>query len=262
MKNVIAFVQARMSSTRLPGKVFFEFGNQNMLKVVVDRVRHSNIVEEVVVVTSFELEDDVIADYCKKVNVPCFRGPLQDVLARFYQASISNDKPRIIVRITADCPFVDPTLIDLMLLEFMNSDLDYLANSAPPPGTFPDGLDVEIFTFEALERAYFETFLPSDREHVTFYFWKSGRFKTSRYDYHEDFSSLRFTVDYIEDYEVLCNIYQRLSNLDSVFSLDTLLKFVKANKLDLPNSKLRNSGWESSKVKDIEYLKEHKGLNQ
>jgi spore coat polysaccharide biosynthesis protein SpsF (cytidylyltransferase family) len=238
----------------LPGKVFLNFGSKNMLKTVVDRVKYSKKVDEVIVVTSVEPEDDSIANFCKVENILFFRGSLQDVLGRYYNAAIFYGKPRIIVRITADCPFVDASLIDLMLDSFIDSNLDYLANSAPPPGTFPDGLDVEIFTFKALERAHYESFLPSDREHVTFYFWKSGSFNISRHNLHTDFSHLRFTVDYIEDYRVLKNIHERLSLIDPMFNLDSLLEFVALNELVLPDSRLRNSGWETSKARDLKYM--------
>ena len=258
--SIVVFIQARTSSTRLPGKIFLNFGSRNMLKTVVDRVSYSKLVDKVIVVTSDEPEDNATANFCESENIAFFRGPLQDVLARFYHAAIYYNRPKIIVRVTADCPFIDASLIDLMLYKFTNSDLDYLANSAPPPGTFPDGLDVEIFTFEALERAHKESFLPSDREHVTFYFWKSGRFKTSRHDFHDDFSNLRFTVDYLEDYQLLRNIHERLSCMDEMFNLDTLLEFVKSNKLELPDSRLRNLGWESSKARDRKYMSGQKEL--
>jgi spore coat polysaccharide biosynthesis protein SpsF len=258
---VIAFVQARFGSSRLQGKIFLDFGNQTMLSTVVNRVKNSKKIDEVVVVTSLELQDDRVATYCETQDIACFRGPLQDVLARFYLAAISHGKPKIIVRITADCPFVDPSLIDSMLDTFMDSDLDYLANSAPPPGTFPDGLDIEIFTFEALQRAYFESFLPSDREHVTFYFWKSGKFKTYRYDLPQDFSHLRFTVDYLDDYRLLRNVHEQLTKINPMFNLVSLLEFIAVNSFELPDAQLRNSGWEPSKKSDHEYLIERKDFD-
>jgi spore coat polysaccharide biosynthesis protein SpsF len=261
MSKVAALIQARSNSTRLPGKILLDFGPNTVLKAVVDRVKYSKKVDEVLVVTSFEKEDDVVEAYCKTIETNCYRGPLHDVLARFYQAAISCGKPQVIVRITADCPFVDPSLIDSMLSFFEDSNLDYLANSAPPPGTFPDGLDVEIFTFKALQRAHLESFLPSDREHVTFYFWKSGLFKTLRYDSPEDNSEFRFTIDYPEDYRILRNIYEEVCSINPMFNLDLLLQFVKQNNSELPSAALRNSGWESSEAKDQHFLSNQSELD-
>lgn len=261
MPKVVALIQARTNSTRLPGKILLDFGPDTVLKAVVDRVKNSKKIEDVVVVTSLEKDDDVVETYCKTIETKCYRGPLHDVLARFYQAAISCGKPQVIVRITADCPFVDPSLIDSMLVFFEDSNLDYLANSAPPPGTFPDGLDVEIFSFKALERAHLESFLPSEREHVTFYFWKSGLFKTLRYESPEDNSQFRFTIDYPEDYTLLRKIYEEVFSINPMFDLDFLLQFVKQNNLELPSSALRNSGWESSKVKDRYFLSNQSELD-
>lgn len=254
MRKTSLFIQARTSSSRLPGKVMLQFDNKTMLETVICRASAARLVDEVIVVTSNEPEDDIIQELCQKQCVPFYRGPLEDVLSRFYQAALYFDRPDTIVRITADCPFIDPNVIDAMLREFSRLDIDYMGNSAPPPGTFPDGLDVEIFTFEALCRANKEALLPSEREHVTFYFWKSGCFKTYRFDRLDDVSKLRFTIDYREDYELLEPIHRQLTAKFGVFSLELLLEKIVESNLDLPDGKLRNRGWRDSQKKDEEFL--------
>ena len=254
MNNSIVFIQARTNSSRLPRKIFLEFGDQTMLQTVVGRVHGSKKINGVVVLTSDETIDDAVEIHCKSFGVEVFRGPLDDVLTRYYQAAQKYNRPNAIVRVTADCPFIDPAVIDSMLDNFFASGLDYLANTAPPPGTFPDGLDVEIFTFDALEKAYIEARLPSEREHVTFYFWKSGKFKTSRFDLSHDYSNFRFTIDYKEDYNLLSPIHKELSRENILFNLDSLIKYVTDNKTKLPSNRLRNKGWEASKVKDQSYI--------
>ena len=244
-------MQARTGSTRLPGKVFYKFGDRTMLELILDRVKSVEKIDTVAVLTTNEKSDDPIEQFCRSKSVPYFRGSNEDVLSRFYFGAKFFMKPRVIIRVTSDCPFIDPKVIDEMLEYFYTSNLEYLANTVPPPGTYPDGLDVEIFTFDALEKAYFSARLPSEREHVTFYLWKTNKFNTERYDYSIDLSNLRLTVDYYEDYRLLKNLYEKLISVHPNYSLDSLNRFIIKNQIELPSPELRNSGWKISEMKDL-----------
>ena len=151
MGKVVAIVQARMGSTRLPGKVLMDISGWSMLWHVVNRVRQAKWVDKVVVATSGSVSDDPVATLCEQEGIPCFRGSEDDVLDRYYQAA-KWIGANVIVRITADCPLIDPYVVDDVVKHYVDGDYDYVSNTAPP--TFPDGLDIEVFSFEALERAW------------------------------------------------------------------------------------------------------------
>ncbi len=189
-KKTLAIIQARMNSTRLPGKVLKLIDTRPMLGYMAERVSSASEVDDYVIATSVEVSDDPIEEFCINNGIPVFRGNNEDVLDRFYHASkITNAK--IIIRLTGDCPLVDPNIINKMVRIFKKNSYDYLANTAPPEEiTFPEGMDVEIFTKEALKKAWNEAEKPSEREHVTFYFWKNKNlFSTFRYDRGENYSS-------------------------------------------------------------------------
>ncbi len=178
--NVVAIIQARMSSSRLPGKVLLDIAGKPMLQWVVERVRQAPGVSEVVVATTDNPADDPIEEFCVKNNILIFRGNQFDVLDRYYQtAKLVNAD--VIVRVTADCPLIDPNEVDNLLNEFFERKVDFAANRLPPPWhrTFPIGLDVEIASFAALERAWNEATEIHDREHVMPYLYEvEGRFST------------------------------------------------------------------------------------
>ena len=163
-RRVVAIVQARMSSRRLPGKVLTQLAGSPVLALVVGRLRRATLVDEVVVATSTDPSDDPIADWCAVSGTRCYRGSLDDVLDRFLGATRASDATHV-VRITADCPLIDPDLVDLVIRTTVEQDLDYCGLA----GEFPDGLDCEVMTRSALERAGVEAMLPSEREHVTPY---------------------------------------------------------------------------------------------
>lgn len=200
--KTVAIIQARMGSTRLPGKVLAEVQGRALLTLMLERVGRAASLDEACVATSTLPEDDPIAALCAKHGVACFRGSLPDVLDRYYHCSLERSAERI-VRLTADCPLIDPGVIDEVVGLLGSSGADYVANTAPPPSTFPNGMDVEAFSFTALERAWREAQKPSEREHVTFYLWKSGLFDTRRLDLTPSLAHLRLTVDYPEDLEVI-----------------------------------------------------------
>jgi len=202
--KVVAIVQARTGSTRLPNKVMKPIGGVPMIGLLLSRLRCAKEVNEVVVATSVSAGNRPLVDYVRSLGYACVEGSESDVLDRYVQAGRAHAAD-IMVRITGDCPLVDPELVDEMVRDFKASSFDYLCNNYPP--TFPDGLDVEVFTLNALERAHRETAKQFDREHVTPYFRTQGLFKTSTIRNPEDLSALRWTVDEACDLEVVDAVF-------------------------------------------------------
>ncbi len=253
---VTAIIQARMSSTRLPGKVLKVIDDRPMLFYMLERVAQAQQIDQVVLATSSEKEDDEIVDFCRRQEVLCFRGNLDDVLDRYYQAAKSfNGDP--VVRLTADCPIIDPQVIDSLIEIFKDGQFDYVANTCPPEGmTYPEGMDVEIFSFHALEKAWKETVKPSDREHVTFYFWKNPNlFSIFRHDLHRSFADYRLTVDYPQDFDAISRILNHFYPERPFFTMEEVIAYLDEH----PDIKSLNdhiesfSGWQSAFEKDREF---------
>jgi len=227
----IAIIQARMGSSRLPGKVLMPLDGKPILKYQIERVVKAQTIDKVVVATSNLEQDDVIFNFCISENIECYRGSEDDVLSRYYDAAIKFQAKNII-RLTADCPFTDPMIIDEVVNKFLNEKLDYAANTVPPEtSTFPDGSDVEVFTLSALTTAYEEAVLPADREHVTFYFWKgeeAQKFKTGQYGQAVNDSRYRVTVDYPEDYELAKKLAQLIKQANVFGDLPFILDALKS----------------------------------
>jgi spore coat polysaccharide biosynthesis protein SpsF len=201
---IIAIIQARMGSTRLPGKVLMEVNGRPLLAYQLDRISKSKKLDKVIVATSTLEKDNAIENFCKDYGVDCYRGSENDVLGRYYKCAIKNNA-EVVVRLTADCPFSDPNVIDSVVSLYQRTLCDYAANTVPPETShWPDGSDVEVFSMSALEKAYLGASKLEDREHVTFYFWKYSNldFNTVQLKNYEDWSNFRFTVDYIEDFKV------------------------------------------------------------
>ncbi|MCK4542952.1 MAG: glycosyltransferase family protein [Spirochaetales bacterium] len=235
---IAAIIQARMGSTRLPGKVLKEVNGKPLLMYQVERVRESKLLDKVIVATSALPKDDVITDFCERNNIDCFRGSENDVLSRYYECA-KKYKADIIVRLTADCPLLDPMVIDRVISMFQKEKADYAANTAPPKTTrFPNGSDVEVFSIHALERAFIECKDLHDREHVTFYFWRyDNNFKTIQMSQGVDWSKYRFTVDYPEDLEVVEYIFQELGKKGSFGHLPEIVDIIDA----APEIKAKNA---------------------
>jgi spore coat polysaccharide biosynthesis protein SpsF len=222
--KTVAIIQARMSSSRLPGKVLRLVGSQPMLARVVARASRARLVDEVMVATTTDPSDEPIAEYCEKAGITCFRGNLYDVLDRYYQAAKLSGAS-VIVRLTADCPFIDPEEIDRTITHFHLTCADFSANRLPPPfrRTTAIGMDTEVVSFVALERAWQEAAEPFEREHVMPYLYDMpGRFKISVADWEKDLSHLRFTVDTPADLEVANQVYAAFDDHDD-FTLQDLL---------------------------------------
>lgn len=211
--NVVAIIQARMSSSRLPGKVMKEISGFPMIYHVLNRVSSVKRVNQIVVATTVDTTDDSIAEFCLQNGYNCFRGHSFDVLDRYYQAARKYNAD-IIVRITSDCPIIDPEIIDSMVLKFQDSDFDFIANRLPPPWkrTFPIGLDVEIVSFSALEKTWKEADSKFEREHVMPYLYdQPGRFNIQIVDHEPDYGEKRLTVDTPEDLDLIKKIFDYFS---------------------------------------------------
>ena len=212
--KVIAIIQARMGSTRLPGKVLMDLAGKPMLERVVRRCQRAASLDEVIVATTDKTSDDPIAEFCASRNWPCFRGSEDDVLDRYYQTALWS-KAGVIARITSDCPLIDPEVIDRCVKEFRdNPGTDYASNCLSPR-TFPRGLDVEVFSFAALERAWREDNNPAWREHVTLFIERHPEiFQTRAVVNDVGYSHLRWCVDTPEDLDLVRRIYEAFHQED------------------------------------------------
>jgi spore coat polysaccharide biosynthesis protein SpsF (cytidylyltransferase family) len=224
-----------MGSTRLPEKVLMDIGDEPMLWHVWERARHASLIENVVVATSTEPSDDEVASFCDERGIDCVRGSEADVLERYYQAATEYDADPV-VRLTADCPLLSPPVIDRVVSTYYQSDAEYVANVLEY--THPDGLDIEVFAAEALETAKEEATEPEDREHVTPYIRENDRFDAlnvenvidmeTAYDFVDDETILRWTVDYPEDMAFVRAVYDRLTrNGHWVFDQPSVLELLE-----------------------------------
>ena len=205
--RVVAIIQARMGSTRLPGKVLKDLAGATVLERVVSRVRRCRLVSDVVVATSAEPADEVILNECKRLGTEPFRGSEQDVLDRYYRAA-QQAGAEVVVRITSDCPLIDPEVSDKTIQKFLVERPDYASNALER--TYPRGLDTEVMTFAALECAWTEARQAYQREHVTpFLYQHPERFKLLSVKGDHDYSQYRWTLDTPEDLEFLRAVYAR-----------------------------------------------------
>ena len=198
--RVVALVQARMSSMRLPNKVMKPIGGIPMIELLLSRLSQAKEVDQVVVATSVDDRNQSLVAHVRTLGYACEQGSENDVLDRYVRAGRAHQAD-VVVRITGDCPLVDPELVDEVIRGFKASGADYFSNITPP--TYPDGLDIEVCTFQALEQANQETSKIFDREHVTPYLRESGRFKIASMQHSQDLSALRWTVDEAADFAVI-----------------------------------------------------------
>lgn len=254
----VAIIQARMDSTRLPGKVLFRAAGKTFLAHLLERLRQAQRLDRIVIATTTNSSDDAIIAEAEREGVNVFRGSEHDVLDRYYQAALHTGigHDDAIVRVTADCPAIDAGVVDAVIASFYENDLDHCGNGIPP--TYPDGLDVEIFRFSALERAWKEAKLLSEREHVSPYIWNNPTlFHSGNVANDEDLSAVRLTLDYAEDYELLKTLFESLYGTMPNFSLREIMAFLRARPdlLELNARYSRNEGYAKS-------LREEAKLNQ
>lgn len=221
---VTAIIQARMTSARLPGKVMKEVLGRPLLSYVIERVRSCKYIKDIVIATTLNPEDDSIANfgYIERINV--YRGSENNVLERFYEAATLFNAMHI-MRITADCPLIDPDLLTVLIDYYFAENLDYASNCDYP--TLPDGLDAEVFNFETLNYAHKHAVLPSEIEHVTPYIRNHPeKFKIGSWKYHDDLSRLRWTVDEAEDFEFVRQVIKILYPENKNFRMNHILELI------------------------------------
>ena len=214
--RTVAIIQARMGSSRLPGKVLADIGGQPMLARMLDRVARARRLDEVVVATTILPEDDPVADLCRRRATRCVRGHATDVLDRFRQAAEATEA-QLIVRLTGDCPIIDPELIDLCVRTYLEADppVDLVVNRLPWDRSYPIGLDAEVFGRPSLETAWREAQEPHQREHVVpFLYENPDRFTLIQLEADGDYGAFRWTVDAPEDLEVVRRIYAAFDGRD------------------------------------------------
>jgi len=242
-----------MRSTRLPKKVLLPLGNKTILENVVDRVRQAKTIGQVIVATSTEPDDDAIAKLCEEKGIQYFRGSHEDVLDRYYQTAKKFNAEHI-CRITADCPLIDPAVLDEAVKQYQKGGYDQVSNSHPV-ATYPDGFDTWIFSFAALEKSWQEAKLPSEREHVTSYMWNHPeKFKIFNVKNKVDWSGYRLTIDEDRDYEALKIIVEQVKDL----TMENIVKFLdehpEVKKINAPIE--RDEGYRKSLEEDKKFKAE------
>lgn len=239
--EITAIIQARMGSERLPGKILKPLSGKPVLWHVVSRIKKARLVNKVVVATTGDKKDNAVERFCLKNTIPVFRGSNEDVLDRYYQCA-RKFKAAHIARVTADCPLHDPCVIDDVIGEYSRGDWDYVSNVFRK-FTFPDGLDVEVFSFNTLEDAWKNARLPSEREHVTPYIINKKGFRKKNVASPVDYSGYRLTLDCKEDYTLIKAVYRKIGR--DFFHLEKVLDTIKRDpRLYLINSRYkRNEGY-------------------
>jgi spore coat polysaccharide biosynthesis protein SpsF (cytidylyltransferase family) len=252
--RVVAIVQARLGSTRLPGKALLDLAGRPMLARVLERAAAVPHVDRVVLATTTDRADDALADVAGAAGIACVRGSVADVLDRF-RAALRAHPADAVVRLTGDCPLLDPAVSGLVVAEYLRraGETDYASNVHPP--TYPDGLDTEVVSAGALEAAWREARQPSDREHVTPFIWRQpDRFRLSRVAHPEDLSALRWTVDDARDLAFVRAVYAALSpDGRRAFGMAEVLDLLRARPVlsSLNAGTRRNEGFERSRPADL-----------
>lgn len=238
--KVVAIVQSRMGSTRLPGKVLREVNGQPLIEILLHRLSKAKQIDQIVLATSINSENDKLTGVVNNLGYEVFRGNEQDVLDRYYHSAIKY-RADIVVRVTGDCPLIDPELVDSIINRYKSTGVDYVSNISPP--TYPDGLDVEVFSFPALEIASQEATTKQEREHVTPYIRESGKFRTGNVANEKDHSGERWTVDELEDYKVICSIFDHFApRIDFTWSEVLQLSYSQPDLFSFNQHLIRNEG--------------------
>lgn len=253
MRKVVAIIQARMGSTRLPGKVLMDIAGKPMLWHVIERVKRCKKIDSIVVATTSREEDKAVVELTKECGVETFAGSEEDVLDRYYQAAKKFDADPV-VRITADCPVIDPQIVDEVINKYTEGGYDVCGLS----GKFPDGLDVSIFSFNALEDTWRNAKLPSEKEHVGPYMGKHPeKFKLGEYVKFDNLGHYRWSVDEERDLRFIQEIFSRLYKPGDIFLTGDILNLLEREPdlLKINAGIIRNEGYIKSLKEDEEFLK-------
>ncbi len=238
-KKIVASIEARMTSSRLPGKVLMEINGKPVLEILIDRLKRSKYINEIVIATSSNDADDRIEELGKELNVAVFRGSEDDVLGRVVGA-VETLKGDIIVEITGDCPLMDPEVMDSVIEEYIKNypEYDYVTNIGYVENEvreIPIGMDIRVFTFKDLKYISEITDDPEDREHVSLYFFRTGKNKYKLFniktpDKWKRNYSVRLALDTKEDFQFIEKIYTELNKINKEFGLEDILNFLDENK--------------------------------
>ncbi len=249
-------IQARMGSSRLPGKALMKSDSgKPLLYYVTNQLRYCSKVKNLVIATTTNQEDDEIEKFANNNSINVFRGKEKDVLDRYFQCAKKYSFSTI-VRITADCPLIDPQIVDKVIEQFFSENYDFATNTLTR--TFPIGTDVEVFSFSALNKAWENAQLPSEREHVTPYFHNKENFKIINVENDKNISNLRLTVDRIEDFELIKQILNNIS-INPIHLEDVLELFSRKPELIEINKHINhNEGFNKSLEEDKEFIKKQK----
>ncbi len=253
MKNILTIIQARYGSTRFPGKVLKKVRGKPLMWFLVKRLELIRTPNKLIITTGpIELNKPIVK-FAQKYDLPYFTGSENDVLDRYYQTA-KKFNGDVIVRITSDCPLMDPELIDKGLEIFFKGNYDFVSNNHPE--TYPDGYDVEICSFKTLEKAWKEAILPSEREHVMPYIWNHPeKFNITVFKNNKDLSNYRITIDEPEDYLVISKIYEHFEDKWLEIRLMDVINFLNNNPniLNLNTGFIRNEGYQKSLKEDKEF---------
>ena len=239
--KTVAIVQARHSASRFPGKVLTKVGGRTLLAWLIGQLQKATRIDQVVLATTGSPLDDQIASSARELGLTVYRGSEHDVLDRYYRAA-EQACATTVVRVTADCPLLDPAVVDLVVEEFFKHPCDYAANTAPPPGKFPDGMDVEVFSMAALRQIWEEARAGDEREHVTFALWQNpGRFRIHQVDWEQDWSDVRATVDYPEDLEAVLAVLD--SESGCIPPVARVVEILRGRFADASRGHTQGEGW-------------------
>lgn len=225
--NTVIIVQARMTSTRLPGKVLREVAGKPLLEYQIERLRRARLADQIVVATTVNAADEPIVALCQRMSVPVWRGSEHDVLARYHDAAVAHHAD-VVVRVTSDCPVIDPQVLDATIGYYLDrrGQLDYASNSLER--SFPRGLDAEVFAFKSLAEAFAEAVDEEEREHVTpFLYRRPQRYRLANVACREDFSGHRWTVDTPEDFALISHLIGALHPVLPQFGLWDMVAWLK-----------------------------------
>ncbi|OPY58786.1 MAG: 3-deoxy-manno-octulosonate cytidylyltransferase [Pelotomaculum sp. PtaU1.Bin035] len=244
--RTVAIIQARISSTRLPGKVLLMLADKTVLAHVIERCQGAHLIDEVIVATTTKTADDPIEHEAKKYHIPCYRGSEDDVLRRYYEAAKTHHADKV-VRITSDCPVLDPVVMNQVVSRFMDEPVvDYCSNTLER--SFPRGLDTEVFSFDALEKAFIQANKSEEREHVTPYIYKNPRqFKLRSYENDVDFSNYRWTLDTEADWQLITEIFRFLYTPGQLFYWQKVIQLMQQH----PELALINAHVEQKKLGEL-----------
>ena len=250
-------IQARMGSSRLPGKVMMDLdGKDCLLDYVLNQLSYSKLIDKIIVATTKLQEDEIIVNHVQKRNLEVFCGSSNDLLDRYYQCAQKNNLEHI-VRITSDNPLIDPKIVDMVIEKYKNTEYDYVTNALIR--TYPYGTETEVFSMNALEKAWKKAVLPSEREHVTPYMKNSeNKFKVLNIKYNENISHLRWTVDRINDLKLVRSLIEQIHTRP--ITMKDILSLVKKspNLKKINQNYVQNEGFVKSLKEDQKYLKNKK----